>query len=122
MNRWIPAIIVASAVILIAPASMRAADITGTYSCAGKNPDGKGYSGKVEITKNGDTFRIKWTLVSTESYEGIGILANDVLAVAFSVDNKAGVVSYKVEKGKLVGKWAVADGKGTVYTETLTKE
>jgi hypothetical protein len=119
MNRsWLTA---AAAVLFVvsvgcAPAA-HGADITGKYRCEGTNAEGKTYTGTVEITKVGDTYKVAWTLGSGESYEGVGILEGDVLGVSFG----GGVVVYKVEKGKMSGKWTVPDAKGKVFTETLTK-
>ncbi len=96
-------------------------DITGKYNCAGINPDGKGYEGTVEIVKKDDAYFLKWTLKAGDTYAGIGILEGSVLAVSY-YGGATGVVAYRVEKGgKLVGKWATADGKGKIYAETLTK-
>lgn len=95
-----------------------APDITGKYSCEGTNAGGATYKGTCEISKKGDTYLLKWALDAGDSYVGIGLLEGKVLAVAFN----GGVVVYRIEKdGKLVGRWAVADGKGSVQTENLTK-
>jgi hypothetical protein len=92
----------------------------------GTNVGGQPYRGSVGITKNGDSYDFKWTLLSGESYSGVGIIDGDKLAVGFyGVTGGTayyGVVHYRIEKGgKLEGKWSVGGGNGKVYTETLTK-
>src|SRR5262245_494504 len=93
-------------------------DIAGKWKCKGTNPEGKDYEGTVEITKDGDAYKVAWSLKDgAETSDGIGILKGDVFAVSFG----EGVVAYKVEKDKLSGKWTLPESKGKVYTETLTK-
>jgi len=97
------------------------ADITGSYDCEGTNPDGKTYKGKVEISKDGDIYHVKWAIGAGDNYEGIGILEGDVFAVSY-YGGINGVVVYRVQKGgSLAGKWSIVGGKGKVYTETLSK-
>lgn len=111
------------AFLLAAPcAAADVPDITGRYKCEGASPGGQAYRGTVEISKKGDTYALKWAFGPGETYQGVGILEGNVLAVSYSGTGFTGVVVYKVEKGpKLVGRWAFAGGKGTVQTETLTK-
>ena len=97
-------------------------DITGQYNCEGANPDGQTYRGTVEIARKGDAYNLKWTFKSGKTYQGVGLLAGNVLAVGCDGAATGVVVVYRVEKdGKLVGRWSVADGDDKVYTETLTK-
>jgi hypothetical protein len=106
--------------VFLTSASARAdePDITGDYKCEGTNPEGKTYRGTVEITKKGDAYLLKWTLNAGDTYAGVGILEGDVLGVSYP----GGVIVYRVTKGgKLVGKWALAEGKGKAYAETLIK-
>lgn len=109
------------ALVLAAPAvAADKVDLTGKYKCEGKNPQGGTYTGTVEIKKKGDVYYLSWAIGPAETYEGIGLLEGDVLAVSYT----GGVVAYKVEKGpKLVGRWTLSEGadKGKVFTETLTK-
>ncbi len=109
----------ALALFFAAPAVAAEPNITGKYNCEGTNPAGKIYRGTVTIIKKGDAHYLKWSLNAGDTYAGIGILEGNVLAVSY-YGGASGVVVYRVQKdGKLVGKWAVADGKGRVYTETL---
>jgi hypothetical protein len=116
--------VLALAGFLGAPALTRAADeidIVGTYTCLGENTDGKVYKGAVEISKDADCFKVAWT-IGKESYEGLGIRTGNVLSVSYKSEGAVGVVVYKIEKGKLAGKWSLFGLKGKIYTETLTKE
>lgn len=99
-------------------------DLTGKYSVEGTNPgNGSKYSGTVEITKSGDTYKILWEVGTL--YAGTGIITGNTLSVAY-VDEKVeyvGVVAYTILKnGKVLkGIWAPFGNKET-GTETLTRE
>jgi len=97
-------------------------DLAGTYRCEGLNPEGKTYEGTVEISKQEQTYRLKWMTPPAGVSVGIGIVKGDVLAVSYFDGAMMGVVLYKIEKGpKLVGEWTVIGTEGHVYPETLTK-
>jgi hypothetical protein len=96
-------------------------DITGRYAVVGTNPDGGTYQGTAEISKRGATYRIRWVIGVNETYEGVGILEGDVLAVSFSSGTTSGVVLYRVEKAKLSGRWALL-GSDAVHSETLNRQ
>src|SRR5262245_53731067 len=95
-------------------------DITGKYTCEGTNPDGKTYKGTVEVKKQGDAFHVLWSIGAGDNYEGIGILEGDVFSVAY-YGAITGIAVYKVEKGKMTGRWTLPEAKGQVYTENWTK-
>jgi hypothetical protein len=120
MNRYWPVAAIAVAVLVVGVGCLVAADktdIAGKYTCEGTNPQGQTYKGTVEITKVGDTYKLVWAIGNAETWDGVGILEGDVLAVSFA----SGVVVYKVEKGKMTGKWTVKEANGKVFSETLTK-
>lgn len=97
-------------------------DIAGTYRAEGSNPDGTKYRGVVEIAKNGDTYRLRWSISSEAPSFGIGIVNGDMLAVSYFNNTMTGVILYKIEKGaRLVGQWTVLGAEGKVYPETLMK-
>lgn len=99
-----------------------ASDLTGQYRVEGTNPSGGQYEGTAEITENGETYQIRWNIGSNETYEGIGIVQEDVLAVSFQSEQVSGVVVYQIqEEPKFVGRWAVM-GDRNIQTETLTKK
>ena len=106
---------------LAAPASSMAQDLSGVYQCEGVGPNGKPYKGVVEIAKNDQTYRFKWTIAPDGVYVGLGILKGDAMAVSY-FGQVLGVVLYKIEKGqRFVGEWTVIGAEGQVYSETLTK-
>jgi hypothetical protein len=110
-----------SSLALSVPASTLALDPSGVYQADGIGPNGKPYKGTVEIAKNDQTYRLKWTIAPDGVYLGIGILRDDQLAVSY-FGQVLGVVLYKIEKGpRLVGQWTVVGADGQVFTETLTK-
>ena len=124
MNRFLASSICILFVLCVATTSDAFAAeprLAGKYSCAGKNAEGGTYTGAATIAKTGATYSIKWEIdVSGETYQGTGIIVDDVLAVGYP----GGVVAYKIDTTKgvrLVGKWA-GDGKSTSQNETLSKK
>jgi hypothetical protein len=94
--------------------------VSGTYTItSAKNPAGKEYTGKVAITKNGETYNINWTLPN-ESYSGVGILVADTLVVGWGQGSGYGAVIYAQDGTTFKGKWASANAD-KLGSETLTK-
>ena len=96
-----------------APSQAAASDIGGEYSVTGSNPNGTSYSGNLSITKRDEVYQFSWTSGDRE-YDGVGVRADDTVAVAFTegADGKGcGVVLYKVgSDGALDGRsgyWGV---------------
>jgi hypothetical protein len=80
----------------------------GRYRADGSNPDGGGYSGRVEIERHGGEYRVRWTIGSS-SYSGRGRLAGNILTVDWG---DATPVVYAVgEAGVLTGLWAAGSGE-----------
>jgi hypothetical protein len=97
------------------------ADLTGTYACRGQNFDGKSYEGIVQIVRHDDAYQVLWIAGDEVVAVGVGVIQNDVLAVAF-FSGSPGVVAYHLEgDGHLVGHWTIPDAGGTVASETLTR-
>jgi hypothetical protein len=97
-------------------------DVAGVYRCEGTNPDGSQYRGVVEIEKDADTYRVRWTMSQRATALGIGIMRDDVLAVSYFTGESLGVVAYHREKGgQLIGEWAVLGAGGRLRPETLTR-
>jgi hypothetical protein len=112
---------VVSALNLTVPTPILAQDLTGRYQCEGVGPNGTRYRGVVEIARNDQTYRLRWTIPPDGVYLGIGIISGDELAASY-FGQVLGVVLYKIEKGpRLVGQWTVTGAEGQVYSETLTK-
>lgn len=91
---------------------------SGTYTGKGFRP-GESYDAKpsyqleVQIEKVGDYYQVRWYEHGQQTYYGLGIHVDQVLAVSYlSMDNTIyGTVSYKdfkKEKGYLVGAWCIA--------------
>ena len=95
-------------------------DLAGVYQCNGTNPDGSAYHGVVEIVKNYDTFRVRWTLGNQTPVVGIGILSEGVLAVSY-FGRAPVVVVYQIDGSRLIGEWAMGGGGGGIASETLRK-
>ena len=98
------------------------ADLTGTYSCRGQDIDGKSYEATVQ-----DRQTERRVLSCSGSLDdevvalGMGVVHNDVLAVAYFTGSP-GVVAYHVAgEGRLVGQWTIAGAEGIVASETLTR-
>jgi hypothetical protein len=97
-------------------------DLSGRYDCVGTNPGGGTYRGTVTISRRGETYLVTWVIGQGETYKGLGIVQEKVLAVGY-FGGFNGVVAYKIEpSGKLVGKWAVVGESGKVFTETLSPQ
>jgi len=98
-------------------------DPSGNYRIiAASDPDGGNYTGKVSISKNADAYRVTWALPDGGAYEGVAVLMNDTLAIGWSSARDTlprGVVAYKIQGGKLSGRWTLAGMKGAVGTEEL---
>jgi hypothetical protein len=96
-------------------------DLSGVYSCEGRNPDGSPYTAKVEIIKRQDTYLVRWTQENNDEVLGVGIQleGTGTLAVSYFGGSPA-VVVYALHGQKLVGKWTMG-GAGRMFDETLTK-
>jgi hypothetical protein len=93
-------------------------DLEGEYDIRGKNPDGKEYTGKLKITKEGEGYRFEWT--GQNAFEGFGVKIGDTVSVGFG-GKQCGFVAYEIKSdGTLDGKWG---GSGTTDfgTETAKK-
>jgi len=104
------------------PAPVATADpdgIAGSYRIVrAANPGGSAYGGSVAITRGGDVYRFGWTIPGSPGYVGVGLHVGSLLGVGWSTGSAPGVVVYKVNGGKLDGKWATGSGNG-VGTEVL---
>ena len=86
----------------------------GSYRVDGKNADGSGYQGNVEITGQGKAYHLTWQ-VGSSSYEGDGKLAGNLLTVEWG--SSTPVVYALKPDGSLAGLWDAGKGE-----ETLTPE
>lgn len=100
-------------------------DISGYYSCNGKEGVGKNYTGVAFITKKNDAYIVQWMIGTGAAFFGVGIRDGDTLAVSWAIPGDKGVVRgvnlYRIETGpRLVGRWTAFPGDGQLRTETLT--
>jgi hypothetical protein len=88
---------------------------TGTYMLSGGNSkwEGSAYHGEVTIVPHGENFHVAWRIGTGQIQNGIGILYNDILSVAF-LDQRSGiwgVGSFRlVREGELEGRWTTYNG------------
>jgi hypothetical protein len=102
------------------------ADISGYYTCKGQEAGGKPYAGIAVITRKNDVYLVQWVIGAGSTFTGIGIRQGNTLAASWTLPpDKNGVAirginMYKIEPGKLIGKWTTLPGPGVQQTETLT--
>lgn len=112
---WRRGIVAVVLIVCLTSVSM-AADVTGSYTCKGTNPNGSPYTGTTVIKENGGGYLVTWNIGGGMIYSGAGILTDNI----FSASWGNGVVVYRVQNdGRLIGKWLNASG-GELGTETLT--
>jgi hypothetical protein len=106
-------------------ASEQIGEISGYYTCKGRETSGKNYSGICVITKQNDVYLVQWVVGAGSTFVGIGIRQGDTLAASWAIPGDKGVVRgvnlYKIEPGpRLVGRWASMPGPGRLQDEILT--
>ncbi len=113
--------VIAAAALVLSAATAFAADPVGSYTVEGTNPKGgSSYSGKVEIQKTGETYRVVWVVGSTR-YIGTGIGNKDFIAVSYRSGNDTGLALYGSDGGNWKGIWTYAGGRD-VGTEIWKRE
>jgi hypothetical protein len=101
-------------------------DISGYYTCKGKEASGKTYSGIAVITKQREVYVVQWMIGAGAAFTGLGVRQGPTLAVGWAIPGDKGAMVrgtnvYKIESGpRLVGRWASIPGPGIVQAETLT--
>lgn len=96
---------------LLWSATAFAADPVGSYTIEGTNPgDHSHYSGTVEVSKTGETYRVIWVVGGTR-YVGTGIGNKDFIAVSYRSGNDTGLALYGSDGGNWSGVWTYAGGK-----------
>ena len=96
-----------------------ASPIAGVYRATGTNGDGSAYRAIVIIREHENAFRLEWIFPSRRVVTGLGIRDGDRLAVSY-FGSQPGVALYEVEGRRLVGRWTIIGGDGSVAVETLT--
>lgn len=88
-----------------------------TYTCRGTAPQGKTYTLDLRLTKQGaQTYRLTYS----NDTHGIGFLdaRGSLVAVYITPVNSVGAVSFRIERGRLLGRWSAGDGM--VYDENCS--
>lgn len=101
------------------PPTAPATQITGVYYCEGTNGDGSPYHGLVTITRKGESYYLWWDLQPAATALGLGLREGDTLAVSYYGHN-TGVIVYRIQGNRLVGRWTVPGADGPPASETLT--
>jgi len=121
VSAWLAGAVLVSACTTVLPAASVQADDAatiridpGAYHAAGKTAGGKAYEGDVAIQPLGHVKAVLWRLNSGDAYKGIGLEAGSVFGVAYGNAKPFGLAVYRVDGGRLDGRWslAVANGKG----------
>jgi len=100
-------------------------DITGYYTCKGKEASGKTYNGIAVIVKKNDIYVVTWVIGGSSTFMGVGVRQGETFAASWvlPINEKTfirGVNLYKIEPGpRLVGIWATLPGPGIHQRETL---
>lgn len=95
--------------------------LSGVYAITyGLNPSNKTtYTGNVYIAQGGETYKLLWEFFGSVPYAGVGIVVDNTLCVGWSSGDGFGVVVYKVEEGKLKGRWTSSALGGLIGFEDL---
>ena len=127
---WIFLLAVAP-VLLFVPAVAQGADkdkedITGRYKALGTHiPSNVTYAADVEISKQGDVYRVQWKS-GAKVWEGVGMMEDNKLVVAThdTEGKNLAVMAYRIvtvdSSVKLVGRWSYKGDKA-MSTETLER-
>jgi hypothetical protein len=123
---------------VIAAPTLALADPTGTYNVAGHNADnGSTYSGTVEVSRTGATYKIVWTIDGKQSIgTGLGshfangntiitgpATADDTgLSVGYTNNDSYGIATYYLQSdGTWSGVWTYG-GSEHITSETWTRK
>jgi len=98
--------IVVTAIAMLALALPAQAQRNGTYTVDGADMAGAKYQGTVQLQSTGlQTWRVTWRIAG-DTTNGVGVLANGVLAVAYTQGRELGAVAYVVNAdGSLSGRY-----------------
>ncbi|WP_460451308.1 hypothetical protein [Alsobacter sp. SYSU BS001988] len=112
--------LIACTLAALAASPLSAAELGGAYAVEGQNAgDQRVYRGDLTITPMGRTYRVVWRIGAGENV-GTGIVQNDMLAVVYVQQGKAGLALYEVRPdGVLSGTWTIHGTQG-VGSEILT--
>ena len=90
-------------------------DLSGQYNC-----EGSSYTGTDTIRKTkGGAYNLQWNF-SSGKHTGVGVSDGKVLASTWTSGGVTGVVLYRIEGNRLVGKYTAPTAKGETAEENLT--
>jgi hypothetical protein len=89
-------------------------NLSGRYRC-----EGDGYVAEVLIRKNGESYDVQWQFAKGV-HAGVGIREGGIFASSYGNGADAGVVVYRIERDRLVGKYTAPGLTGAPPVETLT--
>ena len=103
--------LVVALTLLLSAVTISVADPVGSYRVEGTNPGGRGhYSGRVNIERTGDTYRVVWVVGNTR-YVGTGIGNREFIAVSYRSGRDTGLALYGAEGDGWKGVWTYAGGR-----------
>lgn len=104
-----------------APSEAQGPDLSGGYTISeGMNPPGGGmYRGTVLITRQADAYRVAWTIMGGQGYEGTGVTLDRTLAVGFAQGQAYGVCAFRIAGGKLAGPCVASTDASHTFEEHL---
>lgn len=110
---------------LIAASAFAGPRFSGVYRVTGTNPGAETgaqpYQGTLTISPRGDAYEVHWAIANDE-YDGVGIVVNNTLCVAYTAGEGLGVVAYRQRPdGSLEGRWTVA-GSNELGTEVANRQ
>lgn len=97
-------------------------DLEGVYDLDGKNFDGSGYSGTLELVENGETYAVRWLTGSdTTGVYGAGFVVDDVLVVGYGDDEGSGIAVYRIRGSVLNGMWTYGTYENFIGIESISR-
>ncbi len=98
-----------------------AAQFSGQYRVAASSmPAQPGqYTGTVTVQNLAEHYAVTWQLPGQPHYSGVGIPMGDLLGVGYSVSTEFGVAMYRVQGGRLTGKWTSSATASQLGKEVL---
>lgn len=113
--RWIPLL-----VLILTLAATAADDLAGAYTAFGQDPRTRqNYGYGVEIAKQGDVYKINWSLEGQRLYDGVGVVLNGRLCVGYAGPVGYGVNVYKIEPGGKFKGFSALPGNPALGWENL---
>jgi hypothetical protein len=101
---------------LATAAFLHAGEDTKSFQVRGSNPDGKtGYTGTVEVRKNGETMDVRWVTGKDNAETiGFGIKGEDTLGAGYGGASLYSIAVYELKGKRIHATWALTSKPGTV--------